>query len=91
MDGVRLMGFAQRSPMLAEGSRLPTMVAIHEECGERWVCRRAELGKDKVIFPITVGRFQLWRSPGGENCSLIQVQGKSTRQVEAGASVIIEL
>lgn len=89
MDGTRLMGFAQRSPVLAEGSSLPTMVAIHEECGERWVCKRAELGK--VIFPVTVGSFQLWRSPGGENCSLVQVQGKSTGQVEAGASVIIEL
>lgn len=60
------MGFAEHSPVLAQGSSLPTMEAIHEECGESWACRTAELGKHKVIFPITVGRFQLWRSPGGE-------------------------
>lgn len=65
------------------------MVTIHEECGERWECRRAELGKDTVIFTITGGRFQLWRGPGGK-WSHVEGQGKTTGQVEAGASVTIE-
>lgn len=68
MDDVRLMGFVQRSPVLAEGSSLPTMLAIHEECGEMWACRRAELGKGREIFPVTVdnfncGKSRRWRAP----------------------------
>lgn len=80
-------GFCSAQPRA--GCSLPTMVTIHEECGERWECRRAELGKDTVIFTITGGRFQLWRGPGGK-WSHVEGQGKTTGQVEAGASVTIE-
>ncbi|KAF4801979.1 hypothetical protein TURU_029721 [Turdus rufiventris] len=89
MDGVRLMGFVQRSPVLAEGSSLPTMLAIHEECGEMWACRRAELGKDREIFPITVGSFNCGEVQEVKS-SLVEGQAKTTGQVEAGAAVVME-
>lgn len=81
MDGVRLMDFVQHSPMLAESSSLPTMVAIHEECGEMWACRRAELGKDRELFLIRVGSFN-YGEVQEVKCSLVEGQGKTTDRLK---------
>lgn len=54
-----------------------------------WACRTAELGKHKGIFPITVAGFSCGEAQEVK-CSLVEGQGKTTGQVEAGTSVITE-
>ena len=76
--------------MLAEDFILRTIVPIHNDTarGEGSV-HGAELDKDGVILSVPLSRFLSWRSPVGESCSLVEVQGKATGQVEAGASVML--